>query len=280
MITVENLATQYESLIPHRDRRLFTVFLLKGYRQTTLSSVRPSLLGDVVYAKVCLGMLITLFDDLADNPALANPDLLKHLYQLNIDKNVEAPLLNKHDTAIYDLAVHLLNELNESIKSFPHYQKLKNILAFDLQQFYLANQYAEIVTQNSQVRNLLETKVHGAYNMGIVAAGTIDLMASDDFDFNDLGHARESFIIGQRVGRIGNIIHTFTREQNENDITNEMLLDPKGVENYRAQLLQELENGFLHLSEKSKQLQSLQLDSYTQGLRQLYQLHMSMEGII
>lgn len=280
MIAIENLATTYGAIIPHRDRRLFTVFLLKGYHQTTLNSVQSDLLGAVVYAKVCLGMFITLYDDLADNPALLNPELLKKLYRLNFEQSLPYPELTAKDAAIYDLALLLLNEIESTIKTFPNYQQLKQILAFDLSQFYLANQYSELVTIHPEMRNLKETTVHGAYNMGIVAAGIIDLMASPGFNFKELGLLRESFILGQRIGRIGNIIHTFQREQNEKDLTSEMLLATEGVEFYKKTLIQELETGLMDLRKKSDSLSSISLNSYIEGLRQLYTLHLNMEGII
>jgi hypothetical protein len=79
MKKVELLAFKYEKIFSHRDRRLFTDFLVNGYRHTTLNTVSTELFEEVVYAKVCLGMIITLYDDLADHPKYYNPKLLKPL---------------------------------------------------------------------------------------------------------------------------------------------------------------------------------------------------------
>lgn len=281
MITVETLAKKYERIFQHRDRRLFTDFLVKGYQQTTLSTVAPHLMDDVVYAKVCLGMLITLYDDLADNPAFYNPGLLKHLYRLNIGEKLPIPLsLSQRQLSIYFLAYDLFQELEQAISTFPNSKSITDLLIFDIKQFFLANQYSEVITAHPYMRNLTESKVNGPYNMGMVAAGMIDLMASPDFDLHEMGKVREFLIKGQRLGRIGNIIHTFKREIDEKDVTNEILLHPQGAESYQAILKEELRSGLEELSNMASHTKTLFLNAYVHGLRNLYQLHATMEGII
>lgn len=281
MKSVELLAQKYEQVFQHRDRRLFTEFLVKGYQQTTLNTVPSELMDDVVYAKVCLGMLITLYDDLADNPLFYNPDLLKHLYRLNIGEKPNMPAdLCLRELQIYQLALDLFFELEQAIRSFPNFRSVSDIFVFDLKQFFLANQYSELMTAHPHMRNLTEIKNHGPYNMGMVAAGMIDLMASPDFDMQEMGEVREFLIKGQRMGRIGNIIHTFKRELAENDVTNEILLHPGGAERYQEMLEEELYTGLRDLSVRAIRFKSLLLKTYVEGLRNLYQLHTSMEGII
>src|ERR1700752_1519100 len=73
---------RYRKIITHRDDRLFTEFLPKGYDYTMLSSVDDSLYNKVALAKFHLGMLITLLDDFADHPKYHNPRLLKEIYKL------------------------------------------------------------------------------------------------------------------------------------------------------------------------------------------------------
>lgn len=281
MKNVKLLAERYQNIFKHRDPRLFTEFLVKGYNQTTLDSVPEGHKENVVYAKVCLGMIITLYDDLADNPKFFNPKLLKHLYRLNVGDLQKAPLeLSENENSIYSLALNLFIELENTIRRFENFSSLRDILAFDISQVFFANQYAELMTAYPQIRNLTESKLHGPYNMGMVAAGMIDLMATANFDMQELGSIREFLIQGQRMGRIGNLISTFEREKSENDMTSEILAQKGDTGAYKIGLQNELSTGLKDLAEKARRLKNSVMNKYVEGLRSLYQLHISMEGII
>lgn len=278
---VEILASHYESVSTLRDRRLFTVFLVDGYKMTTLASVPTVNQDEVVYAKVCLGMLITLYDDLADNPVSLNPKLLKQLYRLNLGDCLEKTVsLNIEEERMYQFACLLFSELHESVRFLIHSDQMLDILIFDIKQIFLANQYAELMTSRPEIRNLHESKAHGPYNMGMVAAGIIDLMASPNFQMTELGKLRELLIQGQRLGRIGNLINTFEREQSEGDLTNEMMLHPDGVEASQTSLLNELSLGLAKMRELQNDVSSITIKNYAQSLSDLFQLHTVMKGII
>lgn len=278
---VEVLASQYERVSRLRDRRLFTVFLVDGYKMTTLASVPSANQDEVVYAKVCLGMLITLYDDFADNPAHMNPKLLKQLYLLNVGEYPRTVMnLSAEEERIYQLAIFLFSELEKSIRCLTYYLPIIDILIFDIKQIFLANQYAELMTARPEIRNLRECEIHGPYNMGMVAAGMIDLMASPGFQMFELGKLRELLIQGQRLGRIGNVINTYEREQGEGDLTNEMMLHPAGFEVSQKELLQELSLGLLKMSALQSEVTSISMKKYAQSLSDLFQLHTLMKGII
>src|SRR6185437_8199281 len=96
------LATDLQSKLDHlihvylnasnlRPEILFRRFLPTGYQQTTLSSVPEELLDSVIISKVCLGMMITLYDDLADNRKFRDSHLLQYLYQLNVGADAPTP---------------------------------------------------------------------------------------------------------------------------------------------------------------------------------------------
>lgn len=277
---IEELVIRYETVSQVRDRRLFTDFLVNGYRMTTLNSVSSKDLDKVIFAKVCLGMIITLYDDLADNPQYYNPKLLKFLYLLNIGEVQEAPAMNSSDLAIYELAQYLFLNLEASIKKFSNYTSYADILNFDIQHVFLANRYSELITGNPTLRNMTESKILGPYNMGMVAAGMIDLMASPTFDELELGDIREALIRGQRLGRIGNLVSTYQREISEGDITNEILIDPTGPDSYKTALLKEFHEGLLEIKGLQKKVTSIDLNSYIDGLQALYHLHINLVGII
>lgn len=278
---IEILVTKYETVSQIRDRRLFTNFLVNGYKLTTLSSVSSKRINDVIFAKVCLGMIITLYDDLADNPQYYNPNLLRSLYLLNVGHHTFLkPILNPEDQVTYDLALFLFANLEKSIESFPNYNSMIEILAFDIQHVFLANRYSELITANPSMRNMSESKSMGPYNMGMVAAGIIDLMASSYADLSELGLIREFLIKGQRLGRIGNLVSTYQREVQEGDVTNEIMLDPKGSNHYKNVLMKEFYEGLVEIKNLDNSIKSIDLNLYVEGLSKLYHLHIDLEGII
>src|SRR5689334_17025136 len=116
------LIRTFSDVCKNRPEVLFREFLPKGYRLTTLDSVRGDLVESVVFSKSHLGMMISLYDDLADHPQHRNPALLEALYQLNLTKDRLAPprLVGK-DRAIFELARHLFFQLGTILKRFPNY---------------------------------------------------------------------------------------------------------------------------------------------------------------
>ena len=88
---VESLIAAYMKANSLRPEVLFRQFLTTGYKHTTLNSVSSDLFNAAIYAKIHLGMMITLYDDFADHPQHRNPQLLSHLYQLNVGIDKPAP---------------------------------------------------------------------------------------------------------------------------------------------------------------------------------------------
>lgn len=266
---------QFHSSI--RDPRLFSDFLIPGYKITTTNSVSQALDKKVQMAKLNLGMFITLIDDLADHPTYFNPKLLQHMYLLFPGgSNLTIPHLSKSDRATYELGRKLMENIHSQIKDLPHYQSLKEILHFDLETIYRANRYSELMHLHPQMINLKESQEYGPYNMGMLAAGMIDLMGSELFVANELGLAREVFLLGQRMGRIGNLLATHHREIAEKDVTNEISV--AGNLQYRENLRVE----FLKLKNEIESRPILTFDSreYAKGMDKLFDLHLSLMGVI
>lgn len=281
---IEKLICTYRELSDIRPPVLFRTFLPTGYRQTTLSSVDPQFLSSVIYAKIILGMIITLYDDLADHPLHQNPTLLSKLYLLNVCADCSLPLdlsCNK-ERKNFELARFLFLELTKTLKEFPHFRKLKFVLQFDIEQFYSCNRYSSLVGIFPSCQNLTELRILGPHNMGIVAAGTIDLMAVEDLFFEELGACRKIFHFGQRLGRISNMIYTLQREIDEGDVTNEILTAMKeGVYScgkYQKRLWKEFVKKQAQI--RKQIIRSFNVSTYADGLVQLNHLHASLVGKI
>lgn len=280
---VDSLIATYLGSNTLRPEILFRHFLPTGYQQTTLDSVPPGLFHAVIYAKLHLGMIITLYDDFADHPKYRNPVLLQYMYQLNVGVDRPAPgSLSEFDLKNYELARFLFLSLTQVLKTFPHAEILMPVLRFDIEQFYSSNRHSELMTSLPSIRNLTESLIMGPHNMGIMAAGTIDLMASPEMDLMELGACREIFHLGQRMGRTSNIIFTLLRETAEGDGTNEILISAQTKNTdeatYKLQLLREFSSHVEEIS--SRYVQSFNSVRYAQGFENLHRLQGSLVGQI
>ncbi|AZZ35587.1 hypothetical protein CIK05_01825 [Bdellovibrio sp. qaytius] len=278
-LALDSLIADFREICPHRSSVLFREFLPVGYRLTTLSSVPAEYREIVIQAKIRLGMLITLYDDLADHPDYLNAALLKKLYRLNIDEDYVLTLSLSLENKIFQLARRLFSELRELLSGLPNFDQLKAILEFDIEQFYCCNRLSSLATETPGVLNLVESQTLGPHNMGIVAAGTIDLMSVSDLNVREIAICREIFILGQRMGRISNVVYTFEREQLEGDQTNEIFVQQRlfgGThQTIKDQLLQELEDCYLGI--KKFCASAFSSAQYAQGFLDLHDLHARLE---
>ena len=140
---INNLFGIYRESCPLRDDKLFLDFLPTGYELTTLSSVPKKYMRITIPAKLCLGMMITLYDDLADNPSYYNPKLLEELYKLPLQTPQSKNLVGMNDLKIANLANILHENMFKHLKKLPNYFKYKEMFLFDLGNFYQANKLAE-----------------------------------------------------------------------------------------------------------------------------------------
>lgn len=264
-------------LVPHRKMSLFNEFLPQGYELTTINTV--SSLSEVMKAKVLLGTIITLYDDLADRPDLLNRDLLSLMYQIPFGPIDHEPnRLNRVDKDLYLLAKSLFFQLKEILINLPQYGRLKDLFEFDLKQFFLANQYAEIVTEVPAIFNTLENKLYMHHNMGIVMAGMIDLMSLGQLFIEELGKAREVFLLGQRAARISNIVTTYEREAIEKDRTNELDLSlPDNIILFNKERLEREQRQILKKMDQIVKIRLFSIHYYLDGIKKLHHLHLIMK---
>ncbi|MCA9509042.1 MAG: hypothetical protein KC505_11525 [Myxococcales bacterium] len=284
-IEVDMLIDHYVSVIDNRPKALFSRFLVKGYTYTTLDTVNESYFKSALKAKILLGMLITLLDDMADNPHYFNPSLLKILYKVGGPCQCGyQEVQSEKEKQIIELTQLLIKNIQNILHGLPNWQACQEIFLFDVWQIYLANRYSELMTAFPSIRNMTEAKIYGPFNMGMVAAGMIDLMALNKFNEKELGVCREIFLIGQRLGRIGNLIATFEREKKECDGTNEMALYlekfPHTQHKYLSTLKKEHHKGIKKIKKKKALLRSFNTKRYSRGLEKLFKLHLSMMGTI
>jgi hypothetical protein len=270
----------FEKISPFRNRKLFSEFLPIGYGLTTLDSVDEK--DRVIELKVILGALITLYDDYADRPDRLNPRLLSLLYRIPFEEvEVNVAFLSQDEKLSLALAKSLFKRLMKGLETLRNYGQLFPMFCFDLKQFFLANQYCELLTENPLLSNELENRMYLHHNMGIVMAGMMDLMSIRDFDISELGLSRSLFLLGQRAGRISNVVTTYEREQQENDLTNEMFaVSCQKRSMSKLELLEQELQLLIEEMNKYKNIKSFSVPQYQNGIQSLHRLHKKLKGII
>jgi hypothetical protein len=271
---IEYIAQLAHKLSPHRRIELFRNFLPSGYRMTTLSSVGDELRESNLLAKICIGTLITLYDDLADHPGLRDSKLLEDLYQIPFGRK---NMCKSRRHPMYVALTHLWNIVFDHITTFPQYDLLRTAFEFDVMQFFNANRYAEMITDAPFLFSSRESRNYLHHNMGIVIVGTIDLMCSPLMDINSIGSARALFLEAQKAARIMNMITTVDREIKEGDVTNELVFAERRIEATTA-LQREMSEIFKNI--RSQNLTSFSIPEYVRGMKDLFELHKSLRGVI
>lgn len=280
--TLNQIERNMVAFAPHRAPALYNRFLVQGYTAITLNSVSQDDFSDLLRAKLCLGTLITLYDDFADRPSQSDPQLLEDLYQLNFGGNKSLGRLKHDHHPVLVFALSLFKEMETVLQRLPHYQHLNQILGFDLSQFYTANRYSSLVTANPFIGNPAENRAYAHHNMGMVLVSMMDLMASENLDLSELGAMREVFLMGQRMGRIFNVLVTRKREIMDGDITSE--LASYSSEHETAVAIKKLRQEICDLREKiltyDSRIKTFSVKAFVDGLNQVQTLHEKMEGTI
>lgn len=269
-------------LAPYRKPELFNEFLLKGYTAITLSSVSKARFSQLLEAKLCLGTLITLYDDFADRPEKSNPQLLEGLYQLNFENCHRIESLNRLSCREFDFAKSLFMKMKKNLDRLPHYCHLSEILNFDLMQFYNANRFSSLLMANPHINNQMENRLYAHHNMGMVIVAMMDLMAIEEIEFSELSAMREIFLMGQRLGRTFNVLTTRKREALDGDITGELATcqNDQEIELAERKLRQEICGLRDKMREFDSRITTFSVTTYLEGLAEVQTLHEKMEGII
>ncbi len=272
----------YRAVISYRDDALFSEFLPRGYTMTTLSSVAPEHYFRALLIKCNLGMFITLLDDFADNPELRNKALLEKLYRIPFDDEfIDLSCCTEPEKNICALALKIRGNMKTHIRQLSGFMNFYDIFKFDFEEIMRANQYSELMTDRSDIVNPEECRHYGAYNMGMVLAGMIDLMSTPELR-DPLGVLRHVFLLGQRYSRLCNLNTTLDREKSENDNTNEFVV----LAQYEGTTIEEQQHRaneeMAVIIDRIRRFEIQQFDAarYVLGLENLCALHIAMTGKI
>lgn len=198
-------------------------FLLKKH---TLFPMSKKLENQALLAKFSVVMINVLIDDLADKQK--NKELLEKAisicnFQGVLQEGFSGHSIKFDDQEYIKVIREVWTSFSNTVQNLPRYKEFQDVLLFDFQQFFTSLRYGYLVNKNRNLVNHLENRLNSSHNMSIMIDGTIDSMASQDLDMNDLGPLREMLWRAQRMIRIGNSLATWKREYLENDFSSEVL---------------------------------------------------------
>jgi hypothetical protein len=282
--------------------RFLWQWCLKGLNLTTLACVPASLRQHVIETKMLSIFYGTLIDDVADREQ--DREMLQMAISLVSDDwlSDRLALWSGRRRDYLEMIARLWREVWSRCKAYPRFPEFESLLHFDNEQSLNAMRYALLVNQSPSVLNNIEHDLYQPHNMQIMFMASVDLCASQSFDVNQLGTAREIFWHAQRMGRIGNMLTTWEREVLDRDFTSGVfahalgrgILSPTDLRSLPAhEIMSVLEDAQCHahfirdwkshreqIARKIKLVHSCDLTSYLEGFEKLIILHLGSRGLM
>jgi hypothetical protein len=243
-------------------------------------------------------MFDVLVDDVADGPP--RPEFLGALLSISDGRPELHPSATEAERAYFDFAREVWGGLRRDLQGLPRFAEFRALLEFDYGQLMNAMRYSALTAADPALMNMAEHDAYLPHNMHMMINGTIDLMASPQFDGAELGVLRTVLLHGQHMGRIGNLVSTWEREVHEGDYSSGIFpmaleMGVLGVDDLHcgdAARIEEkihdssIEEAFLArwrdhrwaLVDIADQIRSVNVLELVEGLDMLLQLHLGSRG--
>ena len=187
----------------------------------TLSSVDRNQHAAARDTKFLIGMFNCLIDDVADQAH--NHRFVHALLTLTRGGTPEGE--TPEECLVARFVTEVWNEIWSRAAQLPRYQEFKTLLAFDLRQLCTTVEHSDLTTQLPELVNPIENELYSAHGMMVTVAATVDLMASSEFDRQDLGGLRSVLWHAESMARIGNLVSTWEREIDDGDFSSGVFLE-------------------------------------------------------
>jgi len=300
--SIMNFVEKYEKIWRSRDIFLWKwsySFLTSRNPKITFSCVPEKDFYKINELKTLIIMFISLLDDAADK--YKNKKLLEELSKIPFEKTKSKRLSEK-----VKFGYELWEYIYKNVSKLPRFREFKDIFMFDVRAMMNCFYYSFLINKHINVINFTESKIHGGYNMGTFLYVDLDLMASPEFDENELPWIREITWHAQQMARIGNWISTWEREINEKDFTSGMfsyslmnkilsledirLLETKNIEKRNhviSKIAPKIEKIFLgewkrnyqKIKALSKNVKTVDIDEFLKGLERVLKYHLASRGL-
>lgn len=284
--------------VGHRDSFLW-LWVRRGVEVTTLSCVPKNNWNHVCDSKA-LGVLFdVLIDDIADGES--DSQFLEKLIAITRDEPVEVGHLSSEKQKYFNFTKKIWKLMWKRFSSYPRFNELSKVLRYDYRQLMNSMRYSILIKDHPFIMNVPEHDAYLPHNMHMVASGTVDVMASEDFDIEDLGRLRKVLLYAQYMGRIGNLVTTWEREIIEKDYSSGVfplglalgVLNVEDLQEGDPDKIREkiqgsdIEKRFLYrwqqlrlkILEQAPKIQSVDVEKLVIGLETLIQLHLGSRGL-
>jgi len=194
------------------------------------------------------------------------------------------------------------NELIRLLDTLPRCKILKEVLLYDIAQMINGKYFSALVNLQPVMINSAEDYIYGPHSMHAVIFLSIDMMATETVDLNEMGILRSIFWSSSVMARISNCVVTWKREAKAKDFSNlifgvgieEKIIKPDELSSLPTDQLCErisksqLENHLLDewinrkkfiLSFKDT-IKSVNLEVFAQQNEMFLQLHLACKGQI
>lgn len=219
---VEAVVAEYETRIGDRDGFLWKwVHSVLDFIQLSSVDTRPAAVTDT---KTIMTLLVSLYDDLLEK----HGDYRSFDRAFSIPFRNEAPDLEREgdrlNGAYLECIEEVWSEIDSRLRGAPRHDEFRRILEYDLRQVLDSIEYSVLVSDNPEMANLKESRIHECHNMTMFVYADIDLMYSKGFDRAELGTVRRAVWHGQQMARIGNWLSTWERELREGDYSSGVIV--------------------------------------------------------
>lgn len=294
---VSYFSKEYQKLFNERNDFLWK-FLGSVFTETgvTLSTVDKKYFDSVTDIKIIISILCGVLDDVAD--VHKDKELLNNMMNVIYKKETQQSKFKDEKVLfIKEIWSFLLKEL----KKLPRYKEFKDIFMYDFKQFLNTFEYSCLISKNPDMICLRESENYDAHNMMVFIFNGIDLMGSPNFDKDELPHIRTVFWHAQRMARIGNWLSTWKRELKQNDLSSgvfsyaisKKILDKNDFDNLpKEEIISRIEGSdaynffmdawtqnYQELDSLKGKIKSIDIESYSNGLRNVIKYHLSTEGL-
>ncbi len=273
---------------------------LEGVRLTTLSCVDSEVNHCNHITKVLGVLLDVLMDDVADQGC--DEAYLEQILGIPFAATLpDDSALPESRRRYIQTTVRVWQAIVERVRTYPRYERFKDLLRFDYMQLLNAMRYSHMVNRDPRLLNLVEHDLYLPHNMHMMVSGTMDLMCSPEFDEAELGQLREVLWSAQCMGRVGNLVTTWERELADADFSSGVFahalhlgvlnsgdlsggnaeriraaITSAGCESYFLQGWHEHRDSMLAVA---KTLRSIDVAALVDGLEKLLAIHLGSRGL-
>ena len=308
---LQSLVTEYRTFEGTRP-----LFIWQWVHRLAPKNTMPVVDADhreaVATNKTILVLFVTILDDLVEKRQdYETFDAISRLVRLQRDDAPPTPVETHGegvDGEYVAFARNVWTTLVGRLEDAPQYDRYASIFRFDVRQILTAIEYSRLVIDSPELATKRDLERYETHNMGMHSYLDIDLMHASADHTGSLSLLREVVDAGQRMARIGNWLSTWERELREGDVSSGVVVaalergvvdpaelpEPSGkadvsaetdrlidriVEHgFESELLDEWNEEYRRLLALSERSDSVDLEPFVEGTKDVLRYHLASRG--